>query len=73
MHGHANSWINDAPHIAFGAKWPSTAIQSLVEHFDERNFDGKSIIAVNDETGGGHLMFMVSMREMIRIPVRFVN
>ena len=67
------AWFKDAPQVMFAAEWPTAAIERLIEHFDERNFDSDSIITVDDETSDGHLVFMVAMREMIRIPVPSVN
>ena len=70
---HWTAWFRDAPQIAMSADWPSAAIERLLEHFGEENFDSETIVAIHEESRDGHLVFMVGLRERIRIPVPSVN
>ena len=71
--GHWTAWFKDLPQVAIGGEYPSEAIDRLLKHVGEANFDAEGIVTVEDGTRDGHLEFLMPLVGFRRIPVPSVN
>ena len=68
-----SAWFRDVPQVAIGAEWPAEAIQRLLSHFGDEDFDGEEIVVVDEDTREGHHEFLVPLRGRSRIPTPSIN
>ena len=57
LHGHWSAWFEGNPESAFGGDTPTTALERLTATLD--GFDVNSIVADNERTRDGHLVFVI--------------
>jgi hypothetical protein len=63
-----SAWFEDLPQVSFGGQYPSAAIERLLEHVGNDQFDTDQIVSIDDATREGHLEFRIPLLHHRRIP-----